>query len=244
MPYLPILTYHRVINEAPTKAVDPNRIAVSAAQLRSHLQWLRRLGYRSLSLNHYAALLKEGRPAPDRMIGITFDDAYEDMVTLALPILKEQGFTASVFSVSRFLGGTNQWDDGRAKLLTADGLRAWRKAGMEVGGHTASHVHLPQVDEATARREISENKKQLEDILGERVPTFAYPYGETNEAVDRYVFEAGYEAAFVTDRGRRDHAANLFRLRRVVIFPRTNRWELLWKVQGWYPRYQDWKRKS
>ncbi len=243
MPYLPILTYHRVINETPTRAVDPHRIAVSADQLRSHLQLLRRFGYRSISLNQYVALLKEGKSAPARSVGITFDDAYEDMTELALPLLKDAGFTATVFSVSAYLGETNRWDDGRAKLLTAEGLRTWRKAGMEVGGHTASHVHLPQVDAVTARREIIDNKKKLEDILGETLPTFAYPYGETTEDVDRMVFEAGYQGAFVTDHGRRNHAENVFRLRRVVVFPRTNGWELLWKVQGWYPAYQDWKKR-
>src|SRR5882757_601885 len=98
MTYLPILTYHRVINEEPTKAVDPQRIAVSAAQLRSHLQWLKQLGYCSLSMNRYAAMLNAGEPVPSGVVGITFDDAYEEMITLALPILKEQGFIATVFS--------------------------------------------------------------------------------------------------------------------------------------------------
>ena len=30
--------------------------------------------------------------------------------------------------------------------------------------------------------------------------------------------------------------------RHEFVFPRTSVWELLWKVQPWYPAYQDWKR--
>lgn len=243
MAYLPILTYHRIIKEEPTKAVDPKRIAVSAAQFRSHMTFLKRLGYHSVSLNTYGRQLRENPRIPARSFAITFDDAYQEMVTLALPVLRDTGFAATVFAVSGQLGGTNAWDDGQAALLTADGLRAWRQAKMDVGAHTCSHVHLPQVDAAAARHEIVDSKKQLEEVLGETVSTFAYPYGETNEVVSGLVRDAGFDAAFVTDRGRRNHAENLYHLRRVVIFPRTNLWELLWKVQRWYPAYQDWKRR-
>lgn len=96
MPYLPILTYHRVVNEDPTRTVDPKRIAVSAAQFRSHLLMLRRLGYYSFPLNQYSALLAEGKSVSPWSIAITFDDGYEEMITLALPILKDTGFTATV----------------------------------------------------------------------------------------------------------------------------------------------------
>src|SRR5436305_1263896 len=68
--------------------------------------------------------------------------------------------------------------------------------------------------------------------------------GEYTEAVEMRVREAGYEAAFATDRASPDHAANLFALRRVVVFPSTNVWQLLWKVQTWYPAYQDLRRKQ
>ena len=236
MPYLPILTYHRVVNEVPTKAVDPKRIAVSAAQFRSHLRMLQRLGYYSFPLNQYPALLREGKSVSPRSIAITFDDAYEEMVTLALPILKDTGFTATVFAVSGHLGKLISGMTGHANLLTDEGLRTWRRAGMEVGSHTSHHVHLPQVDEATAKREIGDDKKRLEEILGENVPTFAYPYGEADEKASRLVYEAGFEGAFVTDRGRRDHTDNLFRIRRVVIFPRTNRWDSFLEGTALVPR--------
>lgn len=241
--YIPILTYHRLLKETSDRSLDPSRIAVSAGQFRSHLAWLSRWGYHSVSLVDYARKLRSGpeKPAP-KSFAITFDDGYEEVATLALPLLQEFRFTATVFAVPGQLGGSNAWDDGRCRLLSADQLHAWRQGGMTIGAHTCSHIHLTRADTETARREINESKKRLEDTGRQPIALFAYPYGESSPDIQALVQEAGFEAAFATDRAPRHHEENLFRLRRVVIFPRTNAWELFWKIQTWYPAYQDWKR--
>jgi peptidoglycan/xylan/chitin deacetylase (PgdA/CDA1 family) len=241
--YLPILTYHRLLAGSPTKIADPKRISVSQGQFRTHLTWLKRIGYQSVSIPEYARALRDGRSLQGRLVGITFDDGYEDVLTLGLPILQEFGFTATVFAVPSQLGGTNLWDDGEARLLTSDQYRVLMKAGISIGAHTSTHVHLPKVDATTARKEIAGSKKWLEDALGEPITTLAYPYGESTPEIEAIAKEAGFDVAFATDRAPRDHSENLFRVRRVVIFPRTNSWQLFTKVQRWYPAYQDLKRR-
>jgi peptidoglycan/xylan/chitin deacetylase (PgdA/CDA1 family) len=243
MTYLPILTYHRLLDAAPTKAVDPKRIAVSRDQFRAQLRWLKRWGYRSLPLQAYIPMLRDGGKVPPRTFAITFDDGYEEVLRLGLPVLQEFGFTATVFAVPGQFGGSNIWDDGGAKLLTAEQLLRLDKAGITIGAHTCQHVHLTRADPETARREITDSKSKLETALGRPVSLFAYPYGETNDAVDALARDAGFEAAFATDHAPQDHAANHYRLRRVVVFPRNTLWEILIKVQKWYPAYQDWKRR-
>jgi peptidoglycan/xylan/chitin deacetylase (PgdA/CDA1 family) len=242
MSYLPILTYHRLLAQDPTQNVDPHRISVSQNQFRNHLRWLKRLGYRTLSLPDYIHTLRQGGKIPGRSFAITFDDGYEEVLTLGLPLLQEAGYTATVFAVPGQLGGANVWDNAGARLLAVEGLRILDQAGITIGAHTCQHVHLTRVSPAIAKREISESRKILEECLKKNVALFAYPYGETNDSVDQYAREAGFAAAFATDNAPRDHDANLFRLRRSVVFPRTNVWEILWKVQRWYPAYQDWKR--
>jgi peptidoglycan/xylan/chitin deacetylase (PgdA/CDA1 family) len=240
--YLPILTYHRLLKEEPNSAADPKRISVSQAQFRSHMRWLAKLGYRCVSLAGYPQQVRNDLPPQGKCFAITFDDGYEEVLTLAMPVLKEFGFTATVFAVSNQLAGQNAWDDGHAKLLSVVQYQQMENAGITIGAHTANHVHLPAVDLETARREIRESKTGLEHALKTSIKLFAYPYGEFSPEIEMAVREAGFEAAFATDRAPRDHAENLYTLRRVVIFPRTNVWELLWKVQPWYPAYQDWKR--
>jgi len=162
---------------------------------------------------------------------------------LGLPVLRELGYTATVFAVPGQMGGTNVWDDGGAKLLTLDQLRTLKNAGITIGAHTCQHVHLTRVSPAVAKGEIAESKQILEKSLGETISLFAYPYGESNDSVDHYVREAGFEAAFATDHAPADHLANRYRMRRAVIFPRNTVWEILVKAQPWYPAYQDWKRR-
>ena len=234
--------YHRLLSQAPSPGVDPKRISVSAEQFRAHLRWLKRLGYQTISLADYPERLKSHQPLPSKSFAITFDDGYEEVLTLGLPILQEMGFTAAVFAVPGEFGGANRWDDGKARLMTEDQLRQLQKAGIAIGAHTCSHVHLPHVSSDIAHREITESKTKLERSLGRAVTLFAYPYGDYNEATERAEQVAGFHAAFATDRAPQEHDNHLFHLRRVVIFPRTTVWEILWKVQRWYPRYQDWKK--
>lgn len=242
MTSLPILTYHRLLAGESTHANDPQRIAVSAAQFRSHLTWLKRMGYKPFPLEKYPALLRSRQEIPQHAIGITFDDGYEEVLTIGLPILREFGFTATVFAVSGELGGTNRWDDGQAKLLTAEQYQRLMKSGITVGSHTRHHVHLTKEFDPRAVEELQGSKKDLEAALGAPVTLLAYPYGETNDRVDRLAEQAGYDAAFATDQAPANHRDNLYRLRRAVVFPKNNPFEILLKVQPWYFRFQDWKR--
>jgi peptidoglycan/xylan/chitin deacetylase (PgdA/CDA1 family) len=203
--------------------------------------WLKRLGFRTSALGDYVQRLRRGESAPSRTLAVTFDDGYEEVLTLGLPILQEFGYTAAVFAVSA--EERNQWDDGNARLMSASQLRQWREAGMEVGAHSCTHAHLTRIDRDSARREIRDSKTSLEEILGKAVTILAYPYGESNPEVEACAKEAGFEAAFATDQAPRDHSLNLYRLRRSVVFPRNTAWEILIKAQAWYPAYQDWKRR-
>ncbi len=249
--YLPILTYHRILPQASTKSNDPHRISVSQTQFRTHLKWLKRLGYKTVRLEDYVKRLRQHpHPTPSPLEGegeeggksfaITFDDGYQEVLTLGLPLLQEFGFTAAIFAVPG--EERNRWDDNGAKLLAPAELRQWRDAGMETGAHSFRHLHLTRADSEVVRREITESKHKLEGVLGRPVTLFAYPYGETDDRVEALAREAGFQAAFATDHAPRDHAAHLYRLRRSVVFPRNTVWEILCKVQRWYPAYQDWKR--
>jgi peptidoglycan/xylan/chitin deacetylase (PgdA/CDA1 family) len=242
--YIPILTYHRVIHEEPTQAADPARIAVSAQQFRSHLTLLKRLGYSTLDARTYADRLRQRAPIRRRSVMITFDDGYEDNLTVALPILKDFGFTATVFAVTGHIGGHNAWDGGGLRLLSNEGWKALRREGIDVGAHTVNHPHLPTLPHEEAYREMKESKLQLESLLGETITTLAYPYGETKDSVDDAARLAGFTAAYATDQASPDPTKNIFRIRRIVMFPKTTAAQLAWKIQTIYPYYKDFKRRA
>jgi peptidoglycan/xylan/chitin deacetylase (PgdA/CDA1 family) len=75
-----------------------------------------------------------------------------------------------------------------------------RSQGLEFGSHTLSHAHLTRLPPHDARREIAQSRQRLEEQLGERCLTFAYPYGEWDQRVRDLTEEAGYELACSTRR--------------------------------------------
>lgn len=96
-------------------------------------------------------------------------------------------------------------DDTSNLMMTPDEVRRLRASAMEIGGHTSSHPILTSLDDDDAFAEILRGKSELEEILDERVETFAYPNGNPErdfapKHLDM-VREAGFSAAVTTERG-------------------------------------------
>lgn len=108
-------------------------------------------------------------------------------------------------------------------MLDADMLRSMRQHGVEIGGHTVNHPILARVDDAVARREIVDNKRELEALVGAPLRMFAYPNGKRGAdytaAHVRMLEEAGYTAAFNTEPGAATRAYPRFEL------PRARPWD-------------------
>lgn len=102
---LVILTYHRVLPER-----DPLfPCEVDAAGFELHMRTLRRF-FNVIPLPEAVALLVVDR-LPRRAVAITFDDGYADNESVALPILKRNGLTATFFISTGYLDGGRMWND-------------------------------------------------------------------------------------------------------------------------------------
>lgn len=89
--------------------------------------------------------------------------------------------------------------------------------GITVGAHTVSHPMLTHELEQSARWEIAECRRRLQEVCGGEVVHFAYPAGDYNDRVVDLVREAGYSSAVTTDYGWNADEANLHRLRRIDV---------------------------
>jgi peptidoglycan/xylan/chitin deacetylase (PgdA/CDA1 family) len=89
---------------------------------------------------------------------------------------------------------------------------------MEIGSHTVSHVRLPEVDDARLAEELTASKAALEDVLGNAISSFAYPYGAWDKRCADATRQAGYIAACTTDSGWSLRDNNPYRLRRLTLF--------------------------
>jgi peptidoglycan/xylan/chitin deacetylase (PgdA/CDA1 family) len=96
-------------------------------------------------------------------------------------------------------------------------LREMRTNGMEIGGHSRSHCRLAEVPVSELAVETAGCRKALENILGEPVESFAYPYGSYNRAVIKAVRDAGYRRACSVENGFAWQNNDPFRLRRIPV---------------------------
>jgi peptidoglycan/xylan/chitin deacetylase (PgdA/CDA1 family) len=70
--------------------------------------------------------------------------------------------------------------------------------GFTVANHTLTHPFLGQIPIALARKEIFEGRAQLQELFGQPVDGFVYPFGSFNAQVAELVREAGHAYARTT----------------------------------------------
>ncbi len=63
---------------------------------------------------------------------------------------------------------------------------------FEIGCHTYNHIDLTRVPFVKAREEILSGKKALEDIIGIKIRSFAWPWGKYNKKLINLVESLGF----------------------------------------------------
>lgn len=225
---IPILVYHQIA-EAPPKGSPFRSLYVAPAAFARQMQWLKRLGYTGLSMSALMPYLKGEKIG--KVVGITFDDGYQNNLIHALPALREQGFSSTCYAVSGLLGQTNIWDEAvgiaQTPLMTADELRQWVSGGQEVGSHTHRHLDLTKAEDEAAQAEMAQGKSALEAALGQTADQFCYPYGKYTAAHAEMARALGFVAATTTQRSRCHAGMDLIRLPRVPVL-RSTRLPVFW----------------
>jgi peptidoglycan/xylan/chitin deacetylase (PgdA/CDA1 family) len=242
MKRIPILAYHNV-EHAPATA-QLKSLYVTPQQFERQLRTLRQLGFRGVSISEALAVLAARPGARSRVVALTFDDGYLDNLTVALPILRQFGFTATCYVVSDCIGTYNQWDaerlNVRKPVMSATQLQQWLDAGMEIGSHSRSHPRLDELDAHSAHEEIAGSRTALGQLLGREIKHFCYPYGRFIPEVASCVRQAGYHSAVATWRGLACATDDLYSLPRVSVHGSGSFIKFLLKVAT---RYEDLKRK-
>lgn len=210
----PILMYH-----AFGRSGEPaSRFILPARRFDRQLTWLKRLGYRVLSLEDVFRYRRDHGYLPARSVVITIDDGYADAYSVAYPLLRRYGFPFTIFLVSDHVGDVNRWDDhgllaGRPLVSWAE-MRDMLRGGAACGAHTRTHARLPALSAGRMSAEIDGSREALERELGVRVRWFAYPFGASDAAARGAVERLGFEGACTTVTGPNTFASPRFELRR------------------------------
>jgi len=187
---VPILCYHNLGEQAK------GRLVLAVAKFQEQMRYLKDNGYRVISLLDFVEWTRLGRQLPQRSVVLTFDDGYRSFKQYAYSILKELGFTATLFVYTDYIGA------GKNALSWQD-LRELQSEGFDVEAHSKTHGDLRRAaGEAEAQHlrrlqvELAQPQDLFERNLGRRRTIIAYPYGSWDEAVLTKAAEAGYVAGF------------------------------------------------
>ena len=192
----PILTYHRIARGTSPKDLDDYSLPVS--QFERDMHYLHTNGYICLPLSELLQKSENRRFFGKKSFSLSFDDGYEDFFTIAYPILRRYGFTATVFLVTEKINKQSklEMDEGEQSYLNWEQIDVLHQNGISFGSHTCTHPMLPSLTLGAIQYELAVSKETLEENLGTDVHWLAYPYGASTNEIQRMTEVAGYTAAF------------------------------------------------
>lgn len=201
---VPILMYHHIANVFPTTDLLDRSLTVTPSLFAEQLDYLKKMGYHTITFNQFMNALYYGGPLPKKPIILTFDDGYDDAYNYAYPILKAHGYSGMFYIITGKVGwrGQASWDQLKQMLAN----------GMQIGSHTIHHVDMGDTylsSPALAQQEAQISQATLQSNLSIPIQHFCYPNGGPFKGVNRELQQEvvallakdGYVSA-TTDPGR------------------------------------------
>lgn len=226
-----ILMYH--ILDSPLSDRE-SKYCCLPTRFAAQMEWISK-HYNPISMDNLLDGLKGKTNLPNRAITVTFDDGFSSTFEHALPVLIRHNIPATMFVVANRIGGDNDWMHTRGMprrpLMTATQILEMRASGIAIGSHTLNHARLPECGPNELANEINGSKAKLEDLLGEPVEHFAYPYGLYNESARKQVQQAGFSSACSTRSGFNAQDVDKFLLRRLEVFGADHLWHFKQKLR-------------
>jgi len=196
MSVVPVFLYHAVSHTSPPWLAP---YTVSPRTFVEQLDMIADSGLRVVPLRHLVASLRGGPALPARSAVLTFDDGYADFAATVAPLLAARGLPSTLYVTTGALTGAGAPPGGgpfpSVPTLSWAQVRELDAAGVEIGGHTVTHPQLDTLSRASVREEVAGCKRRIEDALGHRVDSFAYPHGYSSRTVRAVVGEAGWTSA-------------------------------------------------
>jgi len=201
-----VLCYHAFLDKN-------NKYCFSLKELRSHLDYLKKNGYRFVTLEQ----MNNGSLRGDKNILISIDDGNRSVYRAYQEVFKPLKIKPLLAVYPSIIGK-------KKYALTWDQLRYLSGQGCTIASHGYQHRSITEKLYSSNRKsfknEIFLSKKILEKKLGRKVEVFVYPYGARSDVTIKYLKKAGYKYAFTVDRGMvnlADRSDSAFELPRYML---------------------------
>lgn len=181
----------------PTDSIiNKQRMITPPDLFEKEIKYLHDNGFNFMTADQLVEAMQKGEKLPRKSVIITLDDGHREQYYNALPILKKYGATSTFYIY------TDVVEKKYPVAMTWDQIKEVRDSGMAIGSHSLTHPNLNKIkDYSKLLKEMTDSKKILEDKVGIKITSFAYPYGIYNDNAIKAVKEAGYTSAVIDTGG-------------------------------------------
>lgn len=207
--FLPVIMYHSVVENGGN-----GDYIIDAADFEKDMKYLEANGFKSVSIAQLVDYVYADGKLPEKPVMITFDDGFENNLTVALPVLEKYDMCGIVSVVGEFTEKAVAENDPNPAYAycTWDDIRAMSECGrLEIGNHTdkmhsisngrrgcamkwneslADYADAFETDIGGLQQKIIENS-EITPIV------FAYPYGSISRESIPILKKMGFKATFI-----------------------------------------------
>jgi GT2 family glycosyltransferase/peptidoglycan/xylan/chitin deacetylase (PgdA/CDA1 family)/RimJ/RimL family protein N-acetyltransferase len=180
---------------------------------------------------------------------VTFDDAFANLLDSALPVLEHYQIPVTIFVVADNLGCMPRWEmlcghpESTEMTMTAEQLVEVSKNPLiHVGSHTLTHPDLTRIQPDKLKKELTESKHRLEELLHKPIEDLALPFGSYNQEVLCMARKAGYKKIYTVDPKPVNRMSKYPVKGRFYMSPDVWRIEFLLTCAGAYAWLYQWRR--
>jgi len=207
---VPVLCWHQLRDWQPSDTGYARRLLICPPGVfRAQLDALARVGYTTITPDHYLAHPTTGTPLPARPVLLSFDDSQGSQVSEGLPQLRRRSMTATFFVMTVVLG--------KSGWMSRDDLRRLDAEGMTIAAHTWTTTGQTSTPRPITRCSSTSPGSCSKVWCARPVRHFAYPYGAWTSRDFEPLRTAGYAAAFQLSDTPMDPQAPLHTLRRTLV---------------------------
>lgn len=211
-----ILLYHDISDA-------PGPYGVSPETFQAQVEALDQAGYETVSTARLIEYVRHGTLLPDKPLLITFDDGYENNLTIAAPILAEHGMCAVVNAIGVSVGKDTYKDTGSPitpHFSYEEAAPQVRAGVLEIQSHGFDLHNSPSLDREhyrpgvlrlagedemdyirVFRADFEASRDAIEPAFGTTVTTYAYPFGLHTYFTEVLLWEMGVQVTLTVEEG-------------------------------------------
>lgn len=184
-----------VIHSVVFHDVSPTHLhgpCVSPDYFRDVLRMIQLGGKTTVQASEILSFLDRQAIPSDKMVALTFDDGWPGIIDYADSLLEQFEMKAILFAA------TDSIEQGRPRYCSWDDLKQLRATGRwEIHSHSVTHADFINQDDSSLRSEMENSLAQLREHGFVHSNLIAYPFGHSDERIEKMARLCGYQAGFI-----------------------------------------------